>query len=75
MKDFTFDEINIMEWALESLKEEIKERIEETRKVIKETGEYNKFSRTVEDKYTTDEIREDLKTIDRINEILKKINE
>ena len=74
MKDFTFDEINIIDWALESLKEEIEERIEKTREVIKSTGEYSEFSRTMDDKYTTDEIRGDLEIIQDINKLLKKIN-
>ncbi|MGL4742075.1 MAG: hypothetical protein ACRC41_14950 [Sarcina sp.] len=74
MKDFTFNEINIIDWALESLKEEIEERIEQTREVIKSTGEYSEFSRTMDDKYTTDEIRGDLEIIQDINKLLKKIN-
>lgn len=74
MKDFTFNEINIIDWALESLKEEIEERIEKTREVIKSTGEYSEFSRTMDDKYTTDEIRGDLEIIQDINKLLKKIN-
>ena len=74
MKDFTFDEINIIDWALESLKEEVEERIEKTREVIKSTGEYSEFSRTMDDKYTTDEIRGDLEIIQDINKLLKKIN-
>lgn len=74
MKDFTFNEINIIDWALESLKEEIEERIEKTREVIKSTGEYSEFSRTMDDKYTTDEIRGDLEIIEDINKLLKKIN-
>ncbi|MGL5821164.1 MAG: hypothetical protein ACRCYE_05960 [Sarcina sp.] len=73
-KDFTFNEINIIDWALESLKEEIEERIEKTREVIKSTGEYSEFSRTMDDKYTTDEIRGDLEIIQDINKLLKKIN-
>ncbi|MGL5634354.1 MAG: hypothetical protein ACRDDL_04755 [Sarcina sp.] len=73
-KDFTFNEINIIDWALESLKEEIEERIEKTREVIKSTGEYSEFSRTMDDKYTRDEIRGDLEIIQDINKLLKKIN-
>ncbi|MGL5765090.1 MAG: hypothetical protein ACRCX8_05545 [Sarcina sp.] len=73
-KDFTFNEINIIDWALESLKEEIEERIEKTREVIKSTSEYSEFSRTMDDKYTTDEIRGDLEIIQDINKLLKKIN-
>ena len=74
MKDFTFDEINIMDWALDSLKEKIVERIEENRAVIRSTGEYNKYSRTMDDKYTKDEINGDLEIIEEINKLLKKIS-
>lgn len=74
MKEFTFNEINIMDWALECLKMDIENRIEEAREIIQSTGEYNKYSRTLDDKYTTEEIKGDLETIDEINKILKKLN-
>ncbi len=73
MKEFTFDEINIIDLALETLKNEIEMRINDVRSVIRKTGEYNKYSRTMDDKYTTDEINTDLEMIKEIDKVLKKL--
>lgn len=73
MKEFTFDEINIIDLALETLKNEIEMRINDIRSVIRKTGEYNKYSRTMDDKYTTDEINTDLEMIKEIDKVLKKL--
>ncbi len=73
MKEFTFDEINIIDLALETLKNEIEMRINDARSVIRKIGEYNKYSRTMDDKYTTDEINTDLEMIKEIDKVLKKL--
>lgn len=71
---FTNEDMNLIISGLYSLKYDIEKRILETRKVIQLTGEINKYSRTIEDKYTYKEIQADLEIIKRIDMLLEKID-
>lgn len=68
------DELDKIQLALFFMQDSVERRIYEARGVIKKTGQINKFSRTVEDKYTYDEINKDTQLLKEIGILLNKID-